>query len=102
MEENIENAQIELLKNSGLLSEFVRNGGGNWSITELESLMSRIKEQNITIHPEKVVAMLEAERTALSQKAVGSNEGEQAVSFDDLGLRGKREFLEKELKKRIR
>jgi len=102
MEENIENAQIELLKNSGLLSEFVRNSGGNWSQAELENLLSRIREQNITIHPDKVGAMLEAERIALSQKAVGSNEGEQAVNFDNLGLRKKREFLEKELKMRIR
>jgi hypothetical protein len=102
MVENIENAQIELLKNSGLLSEFVRKSGGNWSQTELENLLIRIREQNIIIHPEEVSAMLEAERIALSQKAAVSNDGEQAANFDDLGLRKKREFLEKELKRRIR
>jgi len=101
MEENIENAQIELLKNSGLLSEFVRKNGGNWSQTEFENLLLRIRGQNIIIHPEKVGAMLEAERIAFNQKAVGSS-GEQAANFDDLGLRKKREFLESELKKRLR
>jgi len=102
MVENIENTQIELLKNSGLLSEFLHKSGGNWSQVEFEGLLVKIREQNILIHPERVSAMLEAERVALSQNTTIKSDGEQAVNFDDLGLRKKREVLETELKKRIR
>lgn len=100
MEEITENAQLEVLKNSGLLSEFVRNTKGNWNQAEVESLMIKIREQNITIAPDKLGALLESERVALAQK--GAGEGETAVNFDELGLKKKREIFGSELKKRIR
>src|SRR5271157_2805687 len=99
MEEIAENAQIEVLKNSGLLSEFVRNTKGNWNQAEVESLLIKIREQNITIAPDKLEALLESERVAFAQKADG---GETAVNFDELGLKRKREVFGSELKKRIR
>jgi hypothetical protein len=100
MEEIAENAQIEVLKNSGLLSEFVRNTKGNWNQAEVEGLLMKIREQNITIAPDKLGALLESERVAFAQKGVEG--GETAVNFDELGLKRKREIFGSELKKRIR
>lgn len=100
MEEIAENAQIEVLKNSGLLSEFVRNTRGNWNQAELEGFLIKIREQNITIAVDKLGALLESERVAFAQK--GAEGGETAVNFDELGLKKKREIFGSELKKRIR
>jgi hypothetical protein len=100
MEESTENAQLEVLKSSGLLSEFVRNTRGKWNQAELESLLVKMKEQNITIATDKIGAVLESERVAYAQKSEA--EGEMTVNFDGLGLRRKREVFGAELKKRIR
>jgi len=100
---DIEEMQLEVLKNSGLLSEFVRNTGGNWNQEDLDGLLSRIKEQNITVPLERIGAILESERVAYAQKLLEKkDEGETAVNFDELGLRRKREFLEVEIKRRMR
>lgn len=100
MEEMDENAQLEVLKSSGLLAEFVRNTKGTWSQVELESLLMRIREMNVTISPGKIGAMLESERVAIAQKSPVV--GETAFNFDELSLRRKREVFGSELKKRIR
>jgi hypothetical protein len=101
MEEGTENAQLEVLKNSGMLSEFVRNTRGKWNQSELESLMLKIKEQNITIAPDKIGAMLESERIAFAQESI-VDAREATIDFDELGLKKKREVFGRELKKRIR
>lgn len=101
MEDGIENAQLEVLKNSGLLSEFVRTTKGKWNQAELEGLMLKIREQNIAIAPDKVGVMLEAERIAFAQESI-VDAREATVNFDELGLRRKREVFGIELKKRIR
>jgi hypothetical protein len=101
MEENAENAQLEVLKSSGLLSEFVRTTKGKWNQAELESLMMRIREQNVTIAPDKIGAVLESERIAFAQESIVDAK-EATVNFDELGLRRKREVFGTELKKRIR
>ncbi|NYZ76336.1 hypothetical protein H0N98_03750 [Candidatus Micrarchaeota archaeon] len=101
MEENAENAQLEILKSSGLLSEFVRNTKGNWNQAELEALMTRIREQSITIATDKIGAVLESERIAFAQESI-VDAREATVNFDELGLKRKREVFGSELKKRIR
>jgi hypothetical protein len=103
MEEETEKTQLEVLKSSGLLSEFVRSTEGKWNEADLEELLARIEKQDITISPEIIGAILESERVAYTQKiAEGSRDGEATVNFDELGLRKKREYLESEIKRRIR
>jgi hypothetical protein len=101
MEESTENAQLEVLKSSGLLSEFVRNTRGKWNQAELEGLMMKIREQDITIAPDKIGAVLESERIAFAQESI-ADAREATINFDGLGLRRKREIFGNELKKRIR
>ncbi len=101
MEESTENAQLEVLKSSGLLSEFVRTTRGKWNQAELEGLMVKIREQNITVTPDKIGAVLEAERITFAQESI-ADAREATVDFDELGLRKKREIFGAELKRRIR
>jgi hypothetical protein len=101
MEENSEDAQLEVLKSSGLLAEFVRNTKGKWNHAEFEGLMIKIREQNVTIAPEKIGAVLESERIAFAQESI-VDAREATINFDELGLRSKREVFGNELKKRIR
>jgi hypothetical protein len=101
MEESTENAQLEILKSSGMLSEFVHTTKGNWNQAELEGLMLKIRERNITIAPDRIGAVLEAERVAFAQESIVDAK-EATVSFDELGLRRKREVFGTELKRRIR
>jgi hypothetical protein len=103
MGESQENTHAEVLKDSGLLAEFVRKTGGNWGQAEWEDLLARIRGQNITGPPEKVGAMLELERVAYAQKIAERKDGEEAtVNFDELTLRKKREYLGCEIRRRIR
>ena len=101
MEEISEDAQLEVLKSSGLLAEFVRNTKGRWNQAELEGLMIKIRERNITIALEKIGSVLESERITFAQESI-VDAREATVNFDELGLRSKREVFGSELKKRIR
>jgi len=99
----MEDKQLELLKNSGLLSEFVRSKGGSWSHQDWEQLLERIKQENITLPPEVIGTLLEAERVAYMQKlSERKEEGEVAVNFDKLTLRKRRSYLEEEIRRRMR
>jgi len=103
MEGGAQKNQVEVLKNSGLLSEFVRSTGGNWEQSDIESLVAKLREENITVTPEEIGTLLEAEKVACAQKVTDKKtEEEVTVNFDKLSLRKKREFLGIEIKKRIR
>lgn len=103
MEESAENTQIEILKSSGLLAEFVRNSGGTWNQAEVEGLLIRIRELNVTIPLEKIGTLLEAEKVAFMQKIAENKTGvEETVNFGELSLGKKREFLGAEIKRKMK
>lgn len=98
-----EDEQVQILKNSGLLTEFVRSTGGNWTQQDWEKLLEKVKERNIMLPPEVIGSLLEAERVACAQGVAGKeSEGEVAVNFDKLTLRKRRRYLEEEIRRRLR
>ncbi|MEM3555412.1 MAG: hypothetical protein QXF56_01705 [Candidatus Micrarchaeia archaeon] len=96
-----EEKQLELLKNSGILSEFVQSTGGNWKHEDWEKLLERVRGENITLPPEVIGTLLEAERVAYMEK-LSKSEGETAVNFEKLTLRKRRRYFEEEIKRRMR
>lgn len=78
----------------------MRSTGGNWEQSDIESLVAKLREENITVTPEEIGTLLEAEKVACAQKVTDKKtEEEVTVNFDKLSLRKRGNFWEERLKR---
>lgn|GEM_PF-3382523 len=93
-------SQIELLKSSRILSNFVAQQKGNWNHSDWENLLKKLKEQNFALSNDKIGLLLDEEKRKYLEKRLDDvkKEPEKVVleethSFEKLGKKERRRYM---------